>query len=202
MIPPAAVLAAVLASLAAGSPLHYWGGRAPVLVVERAAADSADAQVAEVHTAVVAGDLIVRFTFDRPVEASLYLPGGRPVSGRLRVSLYLDTDDDLATGLDLGSRDLRTGCDRRLEIGVVSLGEDADEKRTASAVVVATLHALSVGSVQEPVWRADDEARPDAVSWRGDWLEVRVPGGPLAAGGRTRLVLAQGGEAVAGRLAP
>jgi hypothetical protein len=195
-------MAALLATLAAGRPLHYWGARAPALVMEPAGADSAEARVTEVHTAVVEGDLILRFTFDRPVEASLHLPGGAPVSGRLRVMLYLDTDDDLRTGLNLGSHDLRTGCDRRLEIGVVSVGEDADENRKASAVVVATLHAVTGASVQEPVWRADDEAQPSAVSWRGEWLEVRVPGGPLAAGGRTRLVLAQGGEAIVGRLAP
>jgi hypothetical protein len=196
------VLAVILGTLAAGQPLHYWGARAPVLTTEPAGADSAEARIVEVHTAVVAGDLILRFTFDRPVAGLLYLPGGAPVSGRLRATLYLDTDDDLRTGLDFGSHDLRTGADRRLEIGVVSVGEDVEEKRKASAVVVATLHAVTEGSVQEPVWRADDETRPDAVSWRGEWLEVRVPGGPLAAGVRTRLVLAQGGEAVVGRLAP
>jgi hypothetical protein len=171
-------------------------------VAEPVAAESPDAAVREIHSALADGALILRFTFDRPVREALYLADGKPVSGRLRVTLYVDSDDDRGTGLDLGSQDLRTGADHRLEIGVVSLGEDPGERRQASALVAVACHALSRDFVQQTLWRADDEAQPEAVSWRGEWLEIRVPRGTLDLAPRARLILSQAGQASVGRLLP
>ena len=194
--------------LAGGRPLHYWGARAAAIVVgtegqpEAPGPSGVEAAVREVHTAVVDGDLLLRLTFDRPVEASLYLPGRVPVSGRLRVALYFDTDNRVTTGLAAGAQDARKGAERRLEVGVVALGEDPEEQRQATALVLATLSSVSGAFFQEVLWRADDEASPQAVSWRGEWLELRVPGEALGLGPQTRLVLSQGGQASVGRLAP
>jgi hypothetical protein len=196
--------------LAAGKPLHYWGARAPVLVSEpQAETDAAptanlptEALVRELHTAVVDGDLLLRLTFDRPIQDALYLPGGAPVSGRLRLALYFDTDNRVATGLVAGPQDARNGAERRLEVSVVALGEDPEEKRAATALVLATLTAVSGRFFQDVLWRADDDSAPDAVAWRGEWLELRVPGAALALGPQTRLVLSQGGRASVGRVAP
>jgi hypothetical protein len=193
--------------LAAGRPLHYWGARPAAIVVEAeepgaAAASGVEAAVREVHTALVDGDLLLRFTFDRPIEAALYLPGRVPVSGRLRVALYFDTDNRVTTGLAAGAQDPRNGAERRLEVGVVALGEDPEEQRQATALVLATLSSVSGSFFQDVVWRTDDEASPEAVSWRGEWLELRVPGAVLELGPQTRLVLSQGGRASVGRLTP
>ncbi len=195
------LLAGPVGLLAEGRPLHDWGGRPPALVAPAVAPRSTSAAVREIHGALVDGELILRFTFDRPVREALHLADGRPVSGRLRVALYIDSDDDRRTGVDLGSRDLRTGADLRLEIGVVSLGEDPEEGLKASALMVAALQKVSRELALETLWRADDEAQPGAVSWRGEWAEVRVPtGGRIMS--RARLILCQDGQAVVGRLTP
>src|SRR6266481_1758396 len=72
----------------------------------------------------------------------IYLPGGLPVSGRLRAVVYVDADADRATGWDLGPDDLRTGAEYRLEVGVLALGADEEEKLPAQALVTAFLASL------------------------------------------------------------
>jgi hypothetical protein len=203
---PQLLLAGSFALGLLGKPLFYWGARPPAIRVESAKGDawsSVEAGVTEVHTALCDnGDLVLRLTFDREVERALHLPDGRPVSGRLQAVLYLDGDGDRTTGLDAGARDLRTGADRRLTIGVLSLGEDDQEGRAATALVVATLSAIEGDFFERPLWLADDEAQPENVSWRGEWLEVRLPAGQISLGRTARLVLAQGGRMDGGRVIP
>jgi hypothetical protein len=193
---------ALLMLAACGRPLFYWGTRQPVVVAERTAPAPASeaALVAEVHAVREAAALLLRFSYDRPVREALRLPDGTPVSGRLRAVLYIDADDDLATGLDEGSRSLRTGADQRLELGVITVGEDAEEKRGAEAVVTAALHALGADGRRRVLWRADDASSPNAVSAHGEWVEVRLPVPPGPKAGRMRVVLVDGEAAWAGRL--
>jgi hypothetical protein len=161
------------------------------------------ARVLEVHTALADdGDLLLRFTFDRAVYDATHVDG-RPISGRLQATLYLDSDDDRHTGLDAGPADLRTGADRRLTVGVLSLGEDVEEGRPdPMALIVVGLSAVTGDFFERAVWKADDETHPDCVSWRGEWLELRLPGSELGLRKRARLVLAQGGLVSGGRLVP
>jgi hypothetical protein len=183
---------------AQGRPLFYWGARAPVVAVPRTG-ESAHARVAEVHAAVDAGDLVLRFSFDRPVASALELPDGTPVSGRLAAVLYLDADDDRATGLDAGERDPRRGAERRLELGSIYIGEDPPEQPKAAVVVRATLQSVASDGRRRTLWRADDQDL-DRVSWRGEWVELRVPEGRVGLGARARLILDDGPEAWDGRL--
>jgi hypothetical protein len=185
---------------ACGRPLFYWGARPAVIVAEPAAAPSEAARVTEVHAARESGAVLVRFTFDRLVREALRLPDGSPVSGRLQAVLYLDADDDRATGLDEGPVSPRTGADQRLEIGVLTLGEDAEEKRAAAAVVTAALHGVAADGRRRELWRADDAAAPRNVSAHGDWVEVRVPAPPGPVAAAVRLILAEGASAWDGRL--
>jgi hypothetical protein len=195
-----------LALALAGKPLFYWGARAPAIQVgsEQDGAPSAlQAAVTEVHAALCDdGDLALRLTFDRTVQGAIHLPDGMPVSGRLQAVLYLDLDGDRATGLDAGTGDLRTGADRRLTVGVLALGEDPSEKRSAAALIVVALAAIEGDFVERPLWRADDEVQPEHVSWRGAWLELRLPASQTPFGEGARLVLAQGGRMDGGRLIP
>lgn len=187
---------------AEGRPLFYWGARQPVVVAEVGPGSSEEARVAEVHAAADHGGLMVRFTFDRAVREAIRLPDGAPVSGRLRAVLYLDTDDDRGTGLEEGSRDLRTGADRRLEIGVVAVGADPEERRAASAVVTASLAALTADGRRRSLWRGDDSATPMSVSAHGDCVEVRLPPEHADVKPRARLILSAGDRVWDGRLAP
>lgn len=202
---PLLLITALVAGLV-GKPLFYWGARPPAIHVELAdGLDSSgpEAAVREVHTALRDdGDLLLRLTFDRSVHEASHLPDGTPVSGRLQAILYLDTDGDRSTGLDAGAWDLRTGADRRVMVGVVSLGEDAEEGRAARALVVVALSSVSGEFYEQVLWRADDEAQPENVSWRGEWLELRLPSAYLALGKRVRLVLAQRGRVEGGALTP
>jgi hypothetical protein len=194
-------LALALVAPAEGRPLFYWGARAPAIAVENEARGPGnEARVLEVHAATDKGDLVVRFSFDRPVREALRLPDGTPVSGRLTAVLYLDVDDDKATGLAQGDSDLRTGSEHRLEIGTVAVGADEEEKRAASVVVSATLHALTSEGRRRTLWRADDENEPARISAHGEWLEVRIAEALLGAGASPRLILASGDTLIAGRL--
>jgi hypothetical protein len=206
-------LSVVLVALGEGSPLFYWGGRPAVVVAGAAAARSPEARslearVTEVHAAIDRGEgagegaLVLRFTFDRAVGEALRLPDGTPVSGRLRAILYLDTDDDRATGFDAGAGDLRSGADCRLEIGVVSLAADAEEQREASALVSATLVSLSREGRRRRLWTADDDAAPSSLSAHGEWVELRVPREHAPVSPRARLILAQDDHNWDGRLRP
>jgi hypothetical protein len=186
---PPAIALALLVLPAEGRPLFYWGARPPVIAVSPAPSGGTEAQVTEVHAAVERNDLFLRFTFDRGVRDALYAKDGQPVSGRLRATLYLDADGDRKTGLDQGPADLRTGAEARLDVGVVSMGEDPDEKRPARALVTATLVGLTAEGRRRTLWRADDEASPQQVSAHGDVVEVRVPATAIRLLPRARFVL-------------
>jgi hypothetical protein len=197
----AALLLLVLLA-AEGRPLFYWGARPPVIAVEAATAESVEAQVTEVHAAREKDGVVLRFTFDRPVASVLYLPDRSPVSGRLRATLYVDADDDRRTGWSAGESDLRTGAEQRLDLGVVSLGADPEEKRAATALVTASLFNLDADGRQHVAWRADDDNAPRAVSAHGDWVEVRLPASAVKLSARARLILASGPQIRDGRVAP
>lgn len=184
-------LVLLLAAPAEGRPLHYWGATPPLIVAEEPGKSaSVEARVLEVHAAREADALVVRFSFDRPVRDGLL---------RLKAVLYLDVDDDRRSGLAQGDADLRTGCERRLEIGAVAMGADEEEKRPASVLVAATLYSLTAEGRRRTLWRADDEAAPTLVSAHGEWLEVRVPAAQLGLGPSFRAVLAAGDTLAAGR---
>jgi hypothetical protein len=188
--------------LTAGRPLFYWGARPPVIATETAPGRGVEAQVLEVHGALDQGALVLRFTFDRSVRDATYLPSGAPVSGRLRALLYVDADGDRATGWDLGPGDLRTGSEYRLEVGVVALGEDEDEKLPAQALITAHVASLGPDGRRKSVWRADDAAVPQEVSVRGEWVEVRLPPREVAVKAGARLVLTAGEQIWDGKLRP
>jgi hypothetical protein len=185
---------ALLMLLAAGEgrPLFYWGARSPVMTVATTPAGlgAAEARVTEVHAAIDPKGIVLRFTLDRAAKAAMQLPDGTPVSGRLRAVLYLDTDDNRSTGLDQGQKDPRTGCDDRLEVGVVSIGEDTEEHRPASALLLATLRSLGRGGQRRTLWRGDADG--PFVSAYGDSVDVRIPAEVLQPRGPLRLVLAEG----------
>ena len=195
-----ALLPAAFALLAEGPPLFYWGARPAVISVEEAAPGGGlEAQVQEVHAALNKGALVLRFTFDRPLREATRLKDGSPVSGRLRATLYLDRDADRATGLDEGPGDLRTGADLRLEVGVVAVGEDAEEKRAALPVVTVSLASLTREGRRKALWRADDSEGSRQVRTSGEWLEIRLPeeAGVLP---QARLILSLKDRALDGRL--
>jgi hypothetical protein len=192
---------ALLLLAAPGRPLHYWGARPAVVIAEIERGAGVAAHVEEVNVAFDKGALVFRLTFDRPLADVLHLKDGTPVSGRLQAAVYLDADDDRKTGLTQGPRDLRTGADYRLEIGVLALGADADEKRPAQALVTATLHSLE-GDRRRAVWRADDSTLPPSVSANGEWLDVRLPAGAVSPKAGARVILASGPRAWDGRYKP
>src|SRR6185503_17387597 len=165
---------AALVVIAAEGGGFAWGDRPPVI---RAAAPAGrvEAAVTAVHAALDDGDLVLRFTFDRPVQRALYGEDGAPVSGRLRAVLYVDADGDAKTGLAAGPKDPRTGADRRLEVGVIAVGADPEENVGASAIVTAALSDLA-GKSRRTRWRGDTTATPRQVSTGGRWVEVRLDG--------------------------
>lgn len=196
----ALLLLAILLAPPAQGPGFPFGNRPPVI---RAAAPGGgdEAAVTAVHAALDGADLVVRFTFDRPVQRAMYGADGAPVSGRLRAVLYVDADANPKTGLAAGAKDARTGADRRLEVGVIAVGADPDENLGATAVVTAALSDLT-GKRRRAGWRGDTTATPRQVSTGGRWVEVRLDGerGPFK--GTARLVLADGERLVEGRLGP
>jgi hypothetical protein len=185
---------------AAGRPLYYWGARPPVVMAEVQRGLGLEAQVEDVTVVVDKGSLVFRLTFDRPLKDALYLENGAPVSGRLRATVYVDADDDRSTGLDEGPLDLRTGADNRLEVGVLALGSDAEEKRPAQALLTVALVTVQ-GGRRRTVWRADDSS-PEAVSIYGECLDVRLPAGAVTPKTGARVILASGGRAFDGRYKP
>jgi hypothetical protein len=195
-----AILAIALLASGPGRPLHYWGARPAAIIAERPGEAGLAAFVTEVHVAPLDRDVFVRFSFDRAVSEAIHLPDGTPVSGRLRAVLYWDLDEDTRTGLDAGRNDPRTGAERRLEIGVVALGEDAQEKRRAQALVMATLYGLTADFAQEVLWRTDDERPGGALSWYRDSVEVRLPAALFGRNPAGRVVLTQLGGASVGHV--
>ncbi len=194
-------LAFLLLAPAPGRPLFYWGARPPVIATEAEPGQGVEAQVLEVHAALDEGALVLRFTFDRPVQDAIYLPGGVPVSGRLRAVVYIDADADRATGWDLGPGDLRTGAEYRLEVGVVALGADEEEKLPAQALVTAFLASLGRDGRRKSVWRGDDAAAPERISVHGEWIELKLPGEITVKEG-ARVVLTAGDRVWDGRVRP
>lgn len=194
------LLALAVAPPAPGRPLFYWGARPAVIVTGVEPGTGVEAQVGEVHAALDRADLVLRLTFDRPVRDALYLPGGAPVSGRLRATLYVDADADGATGWATGVSDRRSGADYRVEVGVLALGADPDEGLPAQALVTVLLAGLAEDGRQRSLWRGDDSATPGHVSVRGDAVEVRLPAEAVRPG--ARLLLAAAGQLFEGRLGP
>jgi hypothetical protein len=184
----------------AGRPLFYWGGRPAVIEAATAAPDTPNARVTEVHAAVDAGELVLRFSFDREVKDALRLADGTPVSGRLHAVLDIDTDDDRTSGFEGGPMDLRTGSERRLEVSTRYLGEDADERRQASVDVTVTLYSIAKDGRRRLLWLRDEPGEPARISSHADAVELRVPGDRLALGARARLILSDGERAWDGRL--
>ena len=201
-MPPAFALALLLQQPAEGRPLFYWGSRAAVIAAAPVPSGRTEAQVTEVHAAVEQNDLFVRFTFDRSVREVLYGRDGQPISGRLRATLYVDADGDRKSGLDEGPGDLRTGAEARLDLGVVAMGEDPEEKREARALVTVALVGFTTPGHRRTLWRADDDANPQQVSVHGDAVEVRVPGSVLRLEPRARIVLTAAEKVWDGRLNP
>ena len=198
-------VALLLGFLAAeGPPLFYWGARPAVIATWQGgrrggrwpASPPGWPRCTRPSTRVPSS---LRFTFDRPVREATNLPDGAPVSGRLRATLYVDGDDDRSTGLQEGPADLRTGADLRLEVGVVAVGEDPEEKITARALLSATLAAVAPDGRRKTLWRADDLGSPREVRAHGEWLELRLPA--LAqVGPKPRLILSLDDRALDGRL--
>jgi hypothetical protein len=195
------LLLSLLLLASEGRPLFYWGARTAAIETGALAGDAAEAVVQEVHAARDGAALMLRFSFDRPVRKAMHLADGSPVSGRLRAVLYVDRDGERATGPAEGEKDLRAGCELRLELGVLALGADAEERRAAQAVVSATLYALGTGGRRRRVWQRDDDAHPAEVSAHGDCVELRVPWERIAPEPGARLVLAAGDRVWQGRLA-
>jgi hypothetical protein len=190
-----------LAGLAVeGKPLFYWGARPTVVVAAGATPDEIQANVIEVHAALDQDDLVLRLSFDRNVADALRLPGGASVSGRLYAALEIDTDDDRGTGVDLGPQDLKTGADRRLEIGTRYLGADEEEHRAPSVQVTATLYALTRPGRRRTLWREDDASAPGRVSWHGEALELRIPAAHVDLKPHARFILSRGDRAWDGRI--
>ena len=196
---PALLLALVLASQ--GPPLFYWGSRPPV-VLREGGTDGDLARVLEVHAARDGSDLVVRLSFDRPVQQTITTADGAPVSGRLQVVLYIDVDDDRATGLAAGPRDFRTGAERRLEVGTQYLGEDPPERAVPAVAVRLTLSSVATDGSRRTLWRRDDSDTPRAIRLSGEWLEARVPLDRVGLQARARLILVDGDQAWDGRLEP
>ena len=179
---------------AEGRPLFYWGARPAVVTAEAGEKDAVHARVTEVHAAIDGADVMLRFTFDRPVRDALSLDGA-PVSGRLSALLEIDADDDRATGLDAGPLDLRTGADRRIEVATRYLGADPAERRTASVEVTARMASVSREGRLRTLWRETDDGDPRRLSWHADVLELRIPAARLDLQARSRFILS-GAEGV------
>ena len=186
---------------AEGRPLFYWGARAATIVVARAERHETDGAVEEIQAAVDKGSFVLRFTFDRDVADALTLPDGRPVSGRLRSVLHVDADNSRRTGLD-SPGDPRRGADYRIEIGVIALGEDPDEKLEARALVTVVAAALLPDGRRRAVWHADSDD-PVAVSIRGRAVEFRIPPSDVSVFPGARLIFSDERDRYSeGQLAP
>ena len=171
----------------------YWGARAPVVAPGKPARASLEARVTEVHAAVDAGDLVLRLSFDREVRSALEQSDGTPTSGRLNAVVYFDVDSERETGFAGASNDPRTGCERRLEIGALFVGEDPEEDREAVALVTTSLAEIDPRGRQSRIWNADEQSDPSPLLvWR-DWIEMRIPGRLLGVQPGSRLVLSQYG---------
>jgi hypothetical protein len=198
----ATLLTILLVAQPLGRPLFYWGARPAVIETGVAAGEGVAARVTEVHGVVDQGDLVLRVSFDRPIQEALYLPSGAPVSGRLRAALYVDADADRLTGWAASEGDARVGADYRVDLGVLALGADPSIGIEAQAVVTASVVQLTPEGRQRSLWRGDHTATPEHISLRGDAVEVRLPAGAIDVAPNARLTLIADGEAYEGRLEP
>ena len=80
------------------------------------------------------------------------------------------------------------------------MGADPEEHTTAQALVTVSLVALAPDGRQRTLWTADHEAAPRQISFRGEWLEIRVPREHWPAATRARLILAAGDAFLDGRI--
>jgi hypothetical protein len=192
-----------LGVLAAGEgPLFDWGQRPAVVVARYSGGAAAAPRVVAVHAAEDGADLVLRFTFDRPVIEGLRHPDGSAASGRLRAVLYIDTDADRETGVDADTRDPKRGADRGVEVGTRHLAPDPDEGRPRAEVIVsAALRALRKGGQRRLLWSADADAdsEPRRISAYGDCVELRVPADRVGLGAGARFILSETEQAFEGR---
>lgn len=194
------VTALLLAAVADGPPLFYWGARPALIALTTSDKASAGANLIEVHAAQDARGLVLRLTFDRPVHDALFLPDGTPVSGRLRAVLYCDADGERSTGWDAGEADLRRGAEWRLEIGTLAMGAEPEEHTPAQSLVTASLVALEKDGRQRALWSADHQSAPRLISFRDAWLELRLPREHWQPASRARLILSTGDSFLDGRI--
>jgi len=192
----------LLLLLAQGRPLFYWGARSPLIDARDVPAPPEVARLLEVHAALDAGDLVLRFSLDRSVDAATHLPDGTPVSGRLQARLYVDGDGDPATGLAGSPADPRVGAERLIELSALYVGEDEEEKRPAEVRVRVSIDAMGPGGDRQMLWAADHLSDPERLSLRGDWLEARLPAFQAGVSEGSRFVYATGSETRSGRLRP
>lgn len=192
----------VIQAEAPGRPLFYWGPRPAAIVTQVAPGEGMAARVTEVHGVVDGGELVLKVSFDRPVNDALYLPSGAPVSGRLRAAVYVDADAERVTGWRAAPGDPRAGAEYRIDLGVLALGADPSEGIAAQALVTVSAFALTANERQRSLWRADHSASPDRVSIRGDAVELRLPGEMLEVTATARLALVVGDEGFEGSLKP
>ncbi len=197
MLPALALLALLFVQ---NREAFYWGSRAPIVAPGKPSTASLEARVVEVHAALDDTDLVLRLTFDREVRSALRQSDGTPTSGRLQAVVYFDVDSDRDTGFERPWNDPRGGCERRLEVGALFIGEDLEEGREAVALVTTGLAELDPEGRRSRVWNADERSDPRRLNvWR-DWIELRVPGRALALQRGSRLVLSQYGGSWSGLL--
>jgi hypothetical protein len=87
-------------------------------------------------------------------------------------------------------------------VGTQFVGEDKDEGIQAATLVSVTLFGLRPEGRRRQLWRADDASDPSRVSWRGEWVEVRIPEARVGLEAGARLVVAEGEAAWEGRFEP
>ncbi len=186
---------------AQGRPLFYWGARPAVVVVPQGERHETDAAVEEIHAAVDKGALVIRISFDRDISDAVTLPDGVPVSGRLRAVLVVDADNSRRTGLDTPGEP-RMGADYRIELGIIALGADPDEKLPARALLTIEASSLLSDGRRRAVWHADSDDTA-AVSVRGSAVEFRIPVSEVSVSSGARFVFTDDrGRFWEGHLAP
>lgn len=182
----------MLALLAQGRPLHYWGPSVPVIAPGVHETRPEVARVTQIHADLEDGDAFLRFVLDRAVREAMSLRDGTPVSGRLQISLYIDVDDDPETGRTGPVDEQRRGADRLIEVSTLYVGADEEEEREAQARVLITIDALDARGRRERLWAGDHVDLPDRISLRGDSVEARLPRSGTGLEPGSRLVYATG----------
>lgn len=180
--------------LAQDAPLFYWGDRAPTVEMASRPASASDPAIETVHAARDGANLLLKISYDRPVSEGLYRPDGTPVSGRLRALLYLDCDSDRKSGLEGRDDDARVGAERLIELVVMALGADAEERLPARALITVGAYEVLAGGERKATWQADEDTEPRVIALHGQSVELRLPAALCLCGPRARLIVAQTGE--------